>query len=106
MKLPIALVVLWISLSQTAIAADEQLIDEKSASNDALVEPKVPKDNGVGIGTWGLGFALGIEQYREPYIERASIQGDGENERVVTTERSIETRPSAWMTINWNIKLC
>lgn len=106
MRIYIGFAVLWISFSQVAVAAEEveKIITETSVSNENQEDPKKIDENGLGIGTWGLGFALGIEQYREPYIETASIQGDGENERIVTTERSIETRPSAWMTINWNLK--
>ena len=54
----------------------------------------------VGIDDWGLGFGFGVEQYRDPYILEASLRGDT---RIVTTEKTFETRPSAWLTINWNI---
>ncbi|MBQ4879648.1 hypothetical protein J8M21_20735 [Pseudoalteromonas luteoviolacea] len=53
-----------------------------------------------GVEEWQLGFGLGVEQYREEYIDSASIRGD---ERIVTTEKTYETRPSAWLTMNWNI---
>jgi|GEM_PF-6548109 len=53
-----------------------------------------------GIDSWKLGFGLGVEQYRDDYIESASIHGDT---KIVTVDQSFETRPSAWLTVNWNI---
>ena len=47
-----------------------------------------------------MGFGLGIEQYRETFIEEASINGE---ERIVVTEDTFDTRPSAWLTLNWNV---
>lgn len=52
------------------------------------------------ISDWGLGFGLGIEQYKNPYIDQASLRGDT---RIVTTEKTFDTRPSAWLNINWNV---
>lgn len=85
----IGITILSFGISQTVLAQD----------NDPP-----PADSNIGIGTWGLGFGLGVEQYRDSFIDTASIQGDGESERIVTTEKSIDTRPSAWLTVNWNLK--
>lgn len=60
----------------------------------------VAENESGGINSWNLGFGLGVEQYREDYIDTASIRGD---QKIVTTEKRFETRPSAWMTMNWNI---
>jgi len=54
----------------------------------------------VGIDEWGLGFGLGVEQYKNTYIDEASLRGDT---RIVTTEKTYDTRPSAWLTLNWNV---
>jgi hypothetical protein len=54
----------------------------------------------AGIDEWGLGFGLGIEQYKDTYIDQASLRGDT---RIVTTEKTFDTRPSAWLNLNWNI---
>ncbi|MDP5214566.1 hypothetical protein ORJ66_16050 [Pseudoalteromonas tunicata] len=53
-----------------------------------------------GVDEWQLSFGLGVEQYREAYIDSASIRGD---DRIVVTEKTYDTRPSAWLTMNWNI---
>jgi hypothetical protein len=58
------------------------------------------QENGKGVENWQMGFGLGIEQYQEEYIDKASIRGD---ERIVTTEKTYETLPSAWLTMNWNV---
>lgn len=55
---------------------------------------------GEGVKDWGLGFGLGVEQYKDDYIEAASLRGD---ERIVVTEKKYETLPSAWLTLNWNV---
>ncbi|WP_111977135.1 hypothetical protein [Algibacillus agarilyticus] len=53
-----------------------------------------------GVAEWELSFGLGVEQYRETYIDSASLRGD---ERIVVTEKTFDTRPSAWLTMNWNL---
>ena len=61
---------------------------------------KAAEDNSTGVADWGLGFGLGIEQYKDTYIDSASLRGD---DRIVITGKSFKTRPSAWLTMNWNI---
>lgn len=65
----------------------------------AYAQDPADKTETTGINNWGLGFGLGVEQYKDPYIDRASLRGDS---RIVTTEKTYETLPSAWLTINWN----
>lgn len=70
------------------------------ASQFSAYAQEAEKNTGTtGIDNWGLGFGLGVEQYKDPYIDRASLRGDT---RIVTTEKTYETLPSAWLTINWN----
>ena len=52
------------------------------------------------ISDWELSFGLGVEQYKNTYIDSASLRGDN---RIVTTEKTFDTRPSAWLTVNWNV---
>lgn len=53
-----------------------------------------------GVDSWNFNFGLGVEQYRIDYIEQASIFGGN---RVVTIEKEFQTRPSAWLTLSWNV---
>lgn len=80
------------------------LFSTLASAQDTVENVPVVEDDGSsstnGIGSWGLGFGLGVEQYREDFIENASINGE---ERIVVTEETYNTRPSAWLTINWNI---
>lgn len=52
------------------------------------------------LKTLGFGFALGVEQYRAPYIEEATTNGTN---RIVSIDKEYKTLPSFWATINWNI---
>lgn len=70
--------------------------DAKATAEEAKLEEQA---NAVPIEQWGLGFGLGVEQYDEPYIDQASLRGDN---RIVTTEKTFKTLPSAWLTMNWN----
>ena len=88
------LIVTCISFNTLADPVDNKIKVESSAAKQQT------SNNPVGIDTWGLGFGLGIEQYRNTYIDDASLRGDN---RIVTTEKTFETRPSAWLTMNWNI---
>jgi hypothetical protein len=78
-------------LSTGLLAQDEQQEVESQQSKTA---------SKGGIADWQLGFGLGVEQYKDVYIDQASIRGDT---RIVTTEKTYETRPNAWLTINWNV---
>lgn len=52
-----------------------------------------------GVDNWNLNVGIGVEQYRNDYIEQAKITGE---ERIVLIEKEFKTRPSAWLTISWN----
>jgi len=68
---------------------------------NVLAQEEERVENNSGISAWELGFGLGVEQYKDDYIESASIRGD---QRIVVTEKKYETLPSAWLTLNWNVK--
>lgn len=53
-----------------------------------------------GVEDWNLNFGLGVEQYRDAFVEQASIKGE---DRIVVVEKTYKTRPSGWLTVNWNI---
>lgn len=53
-----------------------------------------------GVDAWNFNFGLGVEQYRADYIDQARIFGD---ERIVTIEKEFQTKPSAWLTLSWNV---
>jgi len=63
-------------------------------------EKKDEIDPAKQLKTLGFGFALGVEQYRAPYIEEATTNGPN---RIVTVDKEYKTLPSFWATINWNI---
>lgn len=65
-----------------------------------LSQPVFSQEEKKGIEAWELGFGLGIEQYRDKYIESASLHGE---DKIVVTEKTYDTLPSAWLTVNWNI---
>lgn len=66
----------------------------------ALSQQTFALNEADGIDSWGLGFGLGVEQYRTDYINEARLQGPN---RIVTTEQTYQTLPSAWLTTNWNV---
>ncbi len=51
-----------------------------------------------GIQSWGMSFGLGLEKFRNNYIERASINGES---RVVIVEKKFDEQASGWLTLNW-----
>ncbi|MEX8498940.1 hypothetical protein [Leptothrix ochracea] len=53
-----------------------------------------------GIKDWGFGFGIGVEQYKDKYIEQAGMYGP---QKIVVVEREYRTLPSAWLTMRWNI---
>ncbi len=73
--------------------AQESLDDQNAAEHEKNVSNELEK--------WNLGFGIGVEQYRNPYIESASLNG---TEHIVTLEEQYRTRPSAWLTTNWPFK--
>jgi len=91
-----AIVVLLISTFTTPIVAHAQ--DGATTTSGAS----------TGSGTndelkrLGFGFALGVEQYRTPYIEEATTNGTN---RIVSIDKEYKTLPSVWATLNWNIKV-
>lgn len=52
------------------------------------------------IKDWGFGLGIGIEQYRNKYIDQAGTYGTN---RLVLIEKDYKTLPSAWLTLNWNV---
>ena len=79
---------------------EEEIAAAAAAAEAEATEAAENESSTGGVGDWGLGFGLGVEQYRKGFIENASINGE---ERIVVTEQTYNTRPSAWLTINWNI---
>lgn len=74
---------------------------QQSTSTSTSTSTPTPTPTPTGsISDWELSFGLGVEQYRNTYIDSASLRGDA---RIVTTEKTFDTRPSAWLTINWNV---
>ena len=53
-----------------------------------------------GVEDWNFNLGIGVEQYRSDYIDQARIAGD---EKIVVIEKEYQTRPSAWLTLSWNI---
>lgn len=93
MKYVLILITLFLSAHSIAQEA-------KKDSTTSQEEKKVNvTGNGDGISPWKLGFGLGVEQYRTPYIDSATLQGPN---RLVVVEQEYRTRPSAWLTMNWN----
>jgi hypothetical protein len=72
---------------QAAVLAAKKTINENSVSAE-------------GIKNWGLGFGLGVEQFRDEFVDKASVQGQN---KIVVLEKTYETLPSAWLTLNWNV---
>lgn len=46
----------------------------------------------------GFGFGIGLENYKQRYIDSASTNGP---DRIVVVEREYRTLPSAWLTLNF-----
>tara|TARA_B100001057_G_C22527360_1_gene824367 strand:- start:148 stop:690 length:543 start_codon:yes stop_codon:yes gene_type:complete len=53
-----------------------------------------------GVDAWNFNFGIGVEQYRSDYIDQARITGE---DKIVVVEKEYQTRPSAWLTLSWNI---
>jgi hypothetical protein len=58
------------------------------------------KNDAPSIDQWGFGLGIGVEQYHDTYIDKAAIYG---TDRTVKIEKEIDTSPSAWLTLNWNV---
>ncbi len=84
-------------LKQAKIKEEEERQNAVSKAQATLRENSTSAE---GIKNWGFGFGLGVEQFRQEYIENASLQG---STKIVTTEKTYETLPSAWLTLNWNL---
>lgn len=78
----------------------EKAIDKVEKEKEAEIAKIKEKGATDDLAKWNLGFGLGVEQYRDDYIESASMRGDS---KIVTIEQRYETRPSAWLTMNWNL---
>lgn len=66
-----------------------------------LVLPTLSFAADPSIADLGMGFGIGVEQYRQgSFIESASTNG---NDRIVSIDKEYRTMPSAWLTANWNL---
>jgi len=63
-----------------------------------VVPNVVPKESNLGIEPWGMSFGLGVEKFRNNFIERASINGTS---KIVVVEKKMDEQTGGWLTMNW-----
>lgn len=93
------LILFMLFFSANSIAQETK--KEQAPTTETKPNEPPPISTNNGISSWNLGFGLGVEQYRTPYIDMVSLQGPN---RVVLVDQEYRTRPSAWLTMNWNIR--
>lgn len=68
--------------------------------SDNGIPEKKKFNSDSGINSWNLNFGLGVEQFRDPYVDQAAIRGP---DKIVVLQRTFKTLPSAWLTATWNV---
>lgn len=108
---PVATTIAILLASATGIAAANAAVDSAAeakaaaaaaalAAAEAKAAAATANKVSDDIKDWGFGLGIGIEQYRNKYIDQAGTYG---TDRLVLIEKDYKTLPSAWLTLNWNV---